>query len=607
MGQVERVRRAVGVEHRTADAAAWRERRDSGQRHPVVGRAHPAIVGRVGERERQDALLLEVRLVYARKALRNDCGAAEVPGRHGRMLAAAALAVVFAAYDDPPDAVPPVRARHLRARSLLAGAHVRGPADPCRVERADRAEQHVVAQVVQVAPVRQPRPRRRYVVRGALAGGLCQDGHPPVLVRPVPWGKRLEQLQAAARRVNVDGDRVGVGRRRGVRAARRLEPVARQVVRLAGRLEPELGPVGRLELVGERVEREPAAERKGHDHLGAGDKVHRRSAAVVAARKVAVKARHYGVLAAPFDLGAAPLPDARPACVGQDGRADGPQRFHLAVPLDRRAHLLRSRRDKQRRGGPCAARRRLAGDGRGPGHVLVRRVGAAAHEGRRDAVDVPRAARVLGHARHGPCQVRGVRPGYVGLELGQVDLDDAVKACAGIVVDAGVGGEQARARAGQVGYGAAARRPQVRLHARVVREHRARRADLGAHVGYRRLARAADRSRAGPKVLDDRVRPARHRKLGRDAQYDVLWGGPAAEPAGQADAYPPRAQHLPRHAGHHLGRIDAADADGHHAQAAGVGRMRVRADHQPAGKRIVLEHDLVYDARARPPKAASVL
>jgi hypothetical protein len=59
--------------------------------------------------------------------------------------------------------------------------------------------------------------------------------------------------------------------------------------------------------------------------------------------------------------------------------------------------------------------------------------------------------------------------------------------------------------------------------------------------------------------------------------------------------------------GHHVDRVGAADADGDHAQAAGVGGVAVGADHHAAGEGVVLEHHLVDDAGARLPEADAVL
>ena len=59
--------------------------------------------------------------------------------------------------------------------------------------------------------------------------------------------------------------------------------------------------------------------------------------------------------------------------------------------------------------------------------------------------------------------------------------------------------------------------------------------------------------------------------------------------------------------GHDVDGVAAADADGDHAEAAGVGRVAVGADHHAARKGVVLEHDLMDDARAGLPESDAEL
>ncbi len=60
-------------------------------------------------------------------------------------------------------------------------------------------------------------------------------------------------------------------------------------------------------------------------------------------------------------------------------------------------------------------------------------------------------------------------------------------------------------------------------------------------------------------------------------------------------------------AGHHVDGVGAADTDGDHAEATGVRRVAVGADHHPAREGVLLEHDLMDDARARLPEPDAVL
>ena len=113
----------------------------------------------------------------AREAARDDRGAAEQPRRQRGVLAAAAFAVVRVADDDPLHALRLVVARDRRRSSApvspvstfdrlaaLAGVGV------------DRAHEQVVAELVEVAAVAQPRAGGRDVVGRRLALGLQSTG-----------------------------------------------------------------------------------------------------------------------------------------------------------------------------------------------------------------------------------------------------------------------------------------------------------------------------------------------------------------------------------------------------------------------------------------------
>lgn len=89
--------------------------------------------------------------------------------------------------------------------------------------------------------------------------------------------------------------------------------------------------------------------------------------------------------------------------------------------------------------------------------------------------------------------------------------------------------------------------------------------------------------------------------------FGTLGRGPAVELAGELDADDLGALELPGNVGHDVHGVSTADADGHHAETAGVGRVRVGADHQEARDGIVLEDDLVDDPAAGLPEAQVVL
>ena len=200
-----------------------------------------------------------------------------------------------------------------------------------------------------------------------------------------------------------------------------------------------------------------------------------------------------------------------------------------------------------------------------------------------------------------------MRPDQVRLELGEVDLDHAVVVALGVGVDLGVVAEVLRVVVGEVRELLPAGGLEVARHRRVVVEERAGGADLGAHVADRRLARGRDRLGAGAEVLDDRAGAALHREDARDLEDHVLRRRPAGQLTGELHADELRHAGVVRPARHHVDRVGAADADRDHAETAGVRRVAVGADHHPAGERVLLEHDLVDDPRARLPEADAVL
>ena len=200
-----------------------------------------------------------------------------------------------------------------------------------------------------------------------------------------------------------------------------------------------------------------------------------------------------------------------------------------------------------------------------------------------------------------------MRSDEVRLELVEVDLDDAVVEALRVPLDLGVDPQVVGVLVGEIGDLFALGGLQVHRGSVVVREHRARGADLGAHVADRRLARRRDRLAPGAEVLDDRAGPALHGEDSGDLEDDVLWRRPSRQPAREVHADDLRHLRVERPARHDVDGIGAAHADRDHAEAAGVGRVAVGTEHHPARERVLLEHDLVDDPRARVPEADAVL
>ena len=284
------------------------------------------------------------------------------------------------------------------------------------------------------------------------------------------------------------------------------------------------------------------------------------------------------------------------------------RRLHLAVALDCRAHLLGAGGHEERHGGFEPVRLRLLGDIRGAAHILVGRVGAAADQRGRDLVDkaVLRVGHLGGELGDRARPVGRMGTDDVGLELGEIELDDAVVVLRGIGLDLLVRFEQMLVLLHQRDETFLAGGAQVFRHVLVGREDRGRGAELGAHIGDRRLAGGADRARAGADIFDDRVGRAGDGQLAGDVEDDVLGRRPPAHAAGEVNRDVLRVEHLPGQSGDDLDGIGAAHSDGAGAETAGVRRVRVGADDQLAGEGVLFQHHLVDDAGAGPPEAQTV-
>ena len=241
-------------------------------------------------------------------------------------------------------------------------------------------------------------------------------------------------------------------------------------------------------------------------------------------------------------------------------------------------------------------------------HVFVRGVGAAADQrgGDRDGEGAIGIANLGHEGGDGPRAIGRVRSGDVGLELRQIEAQHALVVLFRAGFDLGVRLEQMLATVHERRQLATPGRAQIAQHALVRREQRRRGAELGAHVRDRGLARRAQRSGARTDVLDDRVGGAGDAELPGHVEDDVLRSGPAAEGAREMHSDGSGVEELPRQARDHLDRLGSPDTDRAAAEATGVRRVGVRPDEQLPGKRVVLEHHLMDDARAGRPEPRAV-
>src|SRR2546423_1244611 len=122
------------------------------------------IVLGIHESQWQNALLFEIRFVNAREALGENRFDTQVPRRHRCVFATTPFAVVLIAYNHRADPLSLVAPGDLGdGKAGLAGQHV-GPLPGLAREGARGAQEHVVADLVQMATVFEPRSRRRDMV-----------------------------------------------------------------------------------------------------------------------------------------------------------------------------------------------------------------------------------------------------------------------------------------------------------------------------------------------------------------------------------------------------------------------------------------------------------
>src|SRR5438309_3402428 len=186
--RLDGLRPSVWLLDRHAHGLPRLERREARDAH-AVQRLEAVVVARVLEREGQGALLLEVRLVDAGEALDENDGAAQVARRHRRVLAARAFTIVLVADDHPAHALGLELARDLREGLRRAPREGVDALPRLAGERVHGAEEHVVADLVEVPTVAKPRPGRRYMIGRRLAFRLYQNRQvDEILTVPRPEG-----------------------------------------------------------------------------------------------------------------------------------------------------------------------------------------------------------------------------------------------------------------------------------------------------------------------------------------------------------------------------------------------------------------------------------
>ena len=515
MGEGNSLARAIRVVNGEVEVLAWREGRQALDIDAVVGTEF-VVVSRVGEGKREHALLLEVGLVNAGKAADDDGQAAEEAGFESCVLARRALAVVVVTNDDPADAVVTIVLGNCGDGAELAGLLVANLVGLAVLD-VDRANEHVLRDVLKVTAVLEPWPACRDVIGRALAQNLDQNRE-VLSVLAIPRLEGLEQLETVGGGCDGNVDRRAI-------LGRSLEGVLARVVAAGRKLvarrvaEFELLAICALQRIRDRVEVETTGKDHGGDEIRAGDEGMRCRVSVVAASKVAVVRGDDAVLGALLDVLTVPLANARSARVSEDETANGLKGVDNAVARDGCAHLLRAGGDSELCRDVETVLLRLTSNARGARHVLVRRVGAGTDEADLEFLGPAVLLDLCSKLGERGGEVRSEWAVDVGLELIEIDLDVLV------VLGAFVWREIVLECLCVIGDSTALGSVEVVGHAVVVREDRGSRANLCTHVADGAHARARQRLDAGARVLDDRTSATLDGKDACDLEDDVCLRG----------------------------------------------------------------------------------
>ena len=310
----------------------------------------------------------------------------------------------------------------------LAGQLVLAVPDLVAVVRVDRTEVEVARDVLEVAAVLEPWSGHRDVVGRELALRLHEHGEVDVVLA-VPGGERFEQLEAVAGRADDDLDVAAVGRRSGERVfARVVAGVGQDLADWARRALTSV-PSGAVivSVVGSKSSRPPSAIAMtvsgdvtkasvlAEPSLRFG-KLRLNEVTIVLVSPVIASGRLHWPMHGPHALASTVAPIASRS-------ASRPSRSIVARVCSEPGVIEQRHLGGEPGGGG------LAGDRRGAGDVLVRRVGARSDQrGRRHERPVVRAC---GSAPTPAAPTRWARSGECGplikrLQLVEVDLDQLV-------------------------------------------------------------------------------------------------------------------------------------------------------------------------------------
>jgi len=193
-----------GVLHGKALLAAIDVSEHSGQGHlgpefsqsveaDPIGLQHFLVIGGVGKGQRQNTLFFQIGFMNPRKASGDHRARSQVSGGHGGVFAATSLTVVLVADHDPARSLGLVVPGDGRETNPSLLGQLVEPRAWVSSECIDRADEHIVADVVEMATETQPWTRHGNMIRCALPPGL-EEKRQALHVLSIPgreWGQFL--------------------------------------------------------------------------------------------------------------------------------------------------------------------------------------------------------------------------------------------------------------------------------------------------------------------------------------------------------------------------------------------------------------------------------
>jgi hypothetical protein len=463
----------------------------------------------------------------------------------------------------------------------------------------DGTNQHVVGDVVKVTTVLQPGTGHGDVVGGGLALGLDEDGH--VLgVLAIPRLERSKDLETVGGRGDIDTDAGTVLGGSLVSVLARVVASGRETV-TSGRSKLELLAVLVLQGIGKRVEVEGSGDGHGDNQIGRGDERVSGGVTVVSAGEVTVVRRDDRVGLTLLYITSVPLTNARTASVGKDDTAELLEGLELTVTLNGGTDLLRTRGDSEGRLGLDTMVEGITSDRGGTGHILVRGVGARTNQTDLELLGPAILLDSLAELGDRSSQIRSEGTVDVGLELGEVDLNELV------VLDVLVGAKAVGVGAGEVTNLLSLGGSKVVVHTVVEGEDGGSGTNLSTHVADSSHTSARNSIGSRAVVLDDGTSATLDSEDISDLEDNVLGGSPAVELTSQLNTNDVGGLELPVKVGHDIDSISTTNTNGGHTETTTVDSVRVSTNKKTTGETVVLEKNLVNNTGTGLPETDVVL